>query len=205
MDEIVNQAILKWPDVPYCYGWLGLDARGSWRMRDERTQALGLPGDKIFHPALLGFIARNYTCDEHGSWYFQNGPQRVYVNLAATPFIARTEPVQGFVLHTAEPLSMLDEAWITASAQLIIKKNEKVAQVDDRDMIEYLSILKLDAHPVSDLRLLAWLDNAESPGRLTLSMGKQQIPVQRLAEENIAAHFGFNAEPQKIIGDTQQR
>ncbi|MEO6353290.1 MAG: DUF2946 family protein, partial [Burkholderiaceae bacterium] len=22
MDEIVKQAIAKWPDVPHCYGWL---------------------------------------------------------------------------------------------------------------------------------------------------------------------------------------
>ena len=31
----------KWPNVPHCYGWLGLDARGHWFMLDDRTQALG--------------------------------------------------------------------------------------------------------------------------------------------------------------------
>ena len=87
MDDIVKQALAKWPDVPNCYGWLALDARGHWRMRDERAQHLHLPGDKLTNAALVGFINRNYAADERGCWYFQNGPQRVYVNLEATPYI----------------------------------------------------------------------------------------------------------------------
>ncbi len=41
MDDIVRQAIAKWPNVPDCYGWLGLDARGRWFMRDDAVQAQG--------------------------------------------------------------------------------------------------------------------------------------------------------------------
>ena len=41
MDDIVKAALAKWPHVPHCYGWLGLDARGQWHMRDERSQAAG--------------------------------------------------------------------------------------------------------------------------------------------------------------------
>ncbi|WP_373889631.1 DUF2946 family protein [Massilia sp. MB5] len=108
MDEIVRQAMAKWPNVPHCYGWLALDARGHWRMRDERTQHLNLAGDKLSNPALVGFIVRNYLRDERGCWYFQNGPQRVYLNLEATPFIAHTDPTQGFVLHTGDPLGAVD-------------------------------------------------------------------------------------------------
>ena len=29
MDDIVKQAMAKWPNVPHCYGWLALDARGG--------------------------------------------------------------------------------------------------------------------------------------------------------------------------------
>ena len=39
MDDIVKQALAKWPNVPDCYGWLGLDARGRWFMRDDAAQA----------------------------------------------------------------------------------------------------------------------------------------------------------------------
>jgi len=41
MDEMVEAALRKWPNVPACYGWLGLDARGSWWMRDAAAQAAG--------------------------------------------------------------------------------------------------------------------------------------------------------------------
>lgn len=89
MDEIVRQAMAKWPNVPDCYGWLALDRRGQWRMRDETAQAAGAAGDPIRHAALIAFIARNYASDDAGRWYFQNGPQRVYVSLAYAPFVVR--------------------------------------------------------------------------------------------------------------------
>ena len=41
MDELVKQAMAKWPNVPHCYGWLGLSARGNWYMRDDAAQAAG--------------------------------------------------------------------------------------------------------------------------------------------------------------------
>ena len=41
MEEIVLQAMKKWPNVPDCYGWLGLDARGHWYLRDASVQAEG--------------------------------------------------------------------------------------------------------------------------------------------------------------------
>jgi hypothetical protein len=196
MDEIVKQAMSKWPDVPHCYGWLALDARGVWRMRDDNAQKLGLPGDKIVHQALLAFIARNYTRDTRGCWFFQNGPQRVFVNLECTPFIARTDPAQGFVLHTGEPLSMLDDAWITEDGRLIVEGNEgKVAQVDDRDMAEYLALLRLNGESITDERLLVWLSDPSDMGRLTLETASRRVPVQRLPKQDIAAHFGFNPTP----------
>ena len=97
MDDIVKQAMAKWPNVPNCYGWLGLDERGHWYLRDDPTQARGhfqsgVPGTKgslLQHEKLIEFIHRNYSADSTGAWYFQNGPQRVYVELAATPFVWR--------------------------------------------------------------------------------------------------------------------
>ena len=96
LDDIVKQAMAKWPDVPHCYGWLGLDARGNWYMRDDATQAAGpfaqSKGSLLQHDKLIDFIGRNYASDEQGRWYFQNGPQRVFVELESTPYIARITP-----------------------------------------------------------------------------------------------------------------
>ncbi len=93
MDAIVEAALKKWPNVPHCYGWLALDARGDWYMRDDRIQAAGpfprVKGSRIEHEKLRQFIDRNYACDESGCWFFQNGPQRVYVQLEAAPWVWR--------------------------------------------------------------------------------------------------------------------
>ncbi|WP_295750671.1 DUF2946 family protein [Undibacterium sp.] len=157
MDEIVMAAIAKWPDVPHCYGWLGLDARGNWRMRDERAQALQLAGDKIRNPTLLGFINRNYQHDQDGCWYFQNGPQRVYVDLESAPYIVNTTPA-GLILHTAVTMPTIDAAFMSSSGQLYLRAGEILAQLDDRDLAACLAQVQLDGKPVSDEELLAWLE-----------------------------------------------
>ncbi|RYF36174.1 MAG: DUF2946 family protein, partial [Comamonadaceae bacterium] len=117
MDDIVRQAMAKWPNVPNCHGWLALDARGNWYMRDDRTQAAGpFPqsrGSLLRHEKLVDFIQRNYDRDAEGCWYFQNGPQRVYVELEAAPLVLRIDAQGAVTAHTglaARPrASFLDE------------------------------------------------------------------------------------------------
>lgn len=107
MDDIVRQAMAKWPNVPNCYGWLALDARGQWYMRDDRVQAAGAfpqsKGSLLRHDKLIEFIHRNYERDADGQWFFQNGPQRVYVELEATPLVWRLGPGQAVAAHTGRP------------------------------------------------------------------------------------------------------
>lgn len=110
MDDIVRQAMAKWPNVPDCYGWLGLDARGQWYMRDDRTQAIGsfasgrpgARGSVLRHDKLIDFIQRNYEQDPAGCWFFQNGPQRVYVELEATPWIWRIDAAWQVSSHAGQ-------------------------------------------------------------------------------------------------------
>ena len=117
MDDIVKQAIAKWPNVPDCYGWLGLDVRGNWYMRDDQAQAAGpfvqtggagrhaaSKGWLLQHEKLIDFIQRNYESDTSGRWFFQNGPQRVYVELEATPYIWRVHAAPDFAVtaHTGQ-------------------------------------------------------------------------------------------------------
>jgi len=96
MDDLVLAALKKWPNVPDCRGWLGLDARGDWYMRDARTQAAGpFPqsrGSRVDHDKLRDFIDRNLGVDAQGQHFFQNGPQRVYLELEAAPCVWRVEP-----------------------------------------------------------------------------------------------------------------
>lgn len=120
MDDIVKQAIEKWPNVPFAYGWLGLDARGQWYLRNAAEQALGgfasgvphAKGTLIEHAKLVEFIARNYEHDERGQYFFQNGPQRAYVELEAAPYVFRFDAQDGLVAHTGQaavPLGCLTD------------------------------------------------------------------------------------------------
>jgi hypothetical protein len=140
MDEIVKAALRKWPNVPHCHGWLALDARGDWYMRDEGVQAAGpFPqsrGSRILHDKLREFIHRNYEHDAQGCWFFQNGPQRVYVELEATPWIWRVDERDGACSvhsHTGVPARPRG-AWLDESGRLFLECDLGFGLVHSQDM-----------------------------------------------------------------------
>jgi hypothetical protein len=130
MDAVVEAALRKWPKVPHCHGWLALDARGNWYMRDERIQAAGpfpqVKGSRVEHAKLLAFIERNYGHDTAGAWFFQNGPQRVYVELEAAPWVWRVEtaadgdaPAWRVHSHTGLPAEV-QASWLDEHGRLFL-------------------------------------------------------------------------------------
>ena len=125
MDEIVARSLAKWPNVPAVYGWLSLDRRGNWLIK----------GQKISNAALREFIARNYEADEKGRWYFQNGPQRVFVSLAYTPLVARYEG-EGLVDHCGRPFPA-SEALEDDEGSVLFAGAGTVALLDDRDLARF--------------------------------------------------------------------
>jgi hypothetical protein len=137
MDDIVKAAMAKWPNVPHCFGWLGLDARGNWYMRDDRTQAAGpFPASKgslLRHEKLIDFIHRNYAADEQGRWYFQNGPQRVYVDLEDTPWVWRLQPDGRVLAHTGAE-AQTQESLLDESGRLYLVTDVGVGLVHSADM-----------------------------------------------------------------------
>ncbi len=137
MDEIVKAALKKWPNVPHCRGWLALDARGDWYMRDERIQAAGpfpqVKGSRILHDKLREFIHRNYLADEHGEWFFQNGPQRVYVQLEAAPYVWRLDAAGGVTSHTGLP-AKAESAWVDELGRLFLETDIGFGIVHTLDM-----------------------------------------------------------------------
>ena len=141
MDDIVKAAMAKWPQVPNCHGWLALDMRGDWYMRDDRTQAAGpfpqVKGSRILHDKLLTFIHRNYAADEVGAWYFQNGPQRVYVTLEAAPFVWRVEPAADGTWHItahAGQAATLRSVWLDEAGRLFLDTDIGFGLVHTLDM-----------------------------------------------------------------------
>ena len=141
MDDIVKQAMAKWPNVPDCYGWLGLDARGNWYMRDEPAQSCGAfdsgaPGSKgseLRHAKLIDFIGRNYAVDDRGCWYFQNGPQRVFVELQCTPWIWRIGQDAMVHDHIDQPADV-SESYVDEQGRLYLLAVRGVGLVHTQDM-----------------------------------------------------------------------
>ncbi len=141
MDDIVKAALKKWPNVPACEGWLGLDARGDWYMRDDRVQAAGpfpqVKGSRLQHDKLIDFIHRNYLCDERGAWYFQNGPQRVYVELEAAPLVMGVQrTADGFAVHahTGHEAGGVLSAWLDEHGRLFLDTRAGFGLVRSPDM-----------------------------------------------------------------------
>ncbi|HET8746852.1 MAG TPA: DUF2946 family protein [Ramlibacter sp.] len=139
MDDIVRQAMAKWPNVPDCYGWLGLDERGNWYMRDERVQAAGsfpaAKGSLLRHEKLIEFIHRNYEHDAQGQWYFQNGPQRVYVELQATPWIWRVASVDSVSSHTGLP-AQVRSCLVDEQGRLYLETDRGFGLVHTQDIVQ---------------------------------------------------------------------
>jgi len=143
MDDIVQQALVKWPNVPACYGWLGLDARANWYLRDDQAQALGgfnadVPGCKgsmLTHRKLIDFIGRNYGRDPRGQWFFQNGPQRVYVELAVTPLVWRLQPDGSVADHMGRPGSVLN-TWLDETGRLYVQCDTGFGLLHSQDMLQ---------------------------------------------------------------------
>ena len=140
MDDIVKAALKKWPNVPDVRGWLGLDARGEWWLRDERAQAAGafpqVKGSRIEHEGLRDFIGRNYEADAAGCWFFQNGPQRVYVELEAAPWVWRLQGDAAsprLASHTGAQ-ARFESAWVDEDERLFLATDLGLGLVHTLDM-----------------------------------------------------------------------
>lgn len=162
MDDLVKQAMAKWPNVPDCYGWLGLDARGDWYMRDDQAQALGTftksKGSKLQHEKLIAFINRNYASDKLGRWYFQNGPQRVYVELEATPLVWRLQPDGSIQSHTGES-ARLQRCITDEHGRLYLDTEQGFGLVHTQDVVQAAGYIE------SGLWVLQQLPTRELPER----------------------------------------
>lgn len=205
MDEQVLKSLIKWPNVPACYGWLALDRRGQWRMRDEFTQQHNLPGQIIKHAALNDFISRNYARDERGRYFFQNGPQRVFITLDATPWIIRITPSDQGNKLTTQCNSSIEPSAAFSDEQGNIYIMGKVPQTiyedasqgkfhsQDRDSIALLHDHDLDLF--SELATLR--EEACSFGGSWNWHGKQ-LPLDPIHSSELSARFQFEPKPSEV-------
>ena len=132
MDEIVLRGMAKWPDVPDVYGWLSLDRRGNWLLRSTGATP---SFERISNQAFKDFISRNYASDAQGRWFFQNGPQRVFVALAYTPLVLHFE-AEALFDHCGRRFELV-EAFVDEEGSVLMLGKPGLGLLDDRDLAAY--------------------------------------------------------------------
>lgn len=194
MDPSVKDAIARWPDVPAVFGWLSLDARGRWRLHPQGRAAQGGPGESITNAQILGFINRNYEHDEAGRWFFQNGPQRVYLRLDAAPYVLRlSDDSRTLVTHTDAAVDTVSGWWLDDSGQLYAMTPLGPGIVLDRDLPALLDRLTTE----KDAPLLDALDGLTSGQAIGVKLPNAYpaAPLRLIDRRDLAATLGFQANP----------
>lgn len=189
MDDIVKAAIARWPNVPAVYGWLELTARGEWTIQ----------GEPIGNAAIRAFIGRNYTNDGGGNWFFQNGPQRVYVSLEATPIIYRLDEFGRLESHTGAKPRELRAAFADVEGRLFLDTEIGTGLVDSQDTGKFAErLIDGEGRTLDDKGLDRW---TRSEGEVFLKTDglhvkdEHPVPMQRVPSDNWPDIFGFVARP----------
>ena len=200
MDEIVLRGMAKWPNVPSVYGWLALDRRGNWLIKGER----------ISNPVVTTFIGRNYEHDPRGRWFFQNGPQRVFVTLDYAPYVYRIVSPGGAPLaleaHNGRPVSAVSGAWMDEEGALLLETDLGVGSVHDRDLERLLPAF-IDAHgnPLAEAVLDELMELAQRGQDVPLWLGFRApgIKIGPIASRDVAGRFGFVPRPVQPAGQEE--
>jgi len=171
-----------WPTVPDCHGWLSLDGRGQWRLKDE----------VITHPGLIAYLAANYAGDATGRWWVNNGPQRVHVKLEIAPWIVRLQPDGSFTTHTGRSVEPESPLLIDHAGRVFMATTAGPAALDDRDLATLLNDVHDTAGNQADDESVAarLLEDEPCTGNL-LQLQWRGRPIQRISDETMATKLGF--------------
>ena len=144
MDDMVRAALKKWPQRAGLHRLAR--ARCARRLVHARRPARRPPAPSrslaraagIEHLQLREFIERNYDGTPDGArGYFQNGPQRVYVELEAAPHVwrlgARAGAAPQVRSHTGQEATVAS-AWIDERGRLFLATDTGFGIVHTQDM-----------------------------------------------------------------------
>ena len=192
MEDWVHRALARWPNVPALYGWLALDRRGRWRIK----------GETISRPQIIDTLNNNYAADEHGRWYFQNGPQRGYVSLARAPLLLRAEDDGSLWTHRGEAVTAISAAYLDENGGLWFATAQGPAALHEQDLDWALSHLRYGSRPMPESALATALAlPSGATTALVLQLGSQRLQVTRLDTPEAPTTLGFVSDPQPLPGE----
>ncbi len=196
MDEIVIRSMARWPDIPDVYGWLALDRRGNWLLKGRSGGF-----ERIGNKAVGEFIGRNYQHDDAGRWFFQNGPQRVFVTLLGLPLVYRLERGGAQVIaHTGTVAQGVAAAWLDDAGGMVLETELGAGTLDDRDLAEALSLVREADGAMPDEQRMLDLIAGHGGAGLHFLLAGDQVALGSVAAASMAAHFGFDANPRPPDG-----
>src|SRR5262245_55736841 len=193
----------KWPNVPNVYGWLKLDRRGHWLVKSRASVDAQPVFERISNAAVVEFIGRNYQADERGRWFFQNGPQRVFVTLEYTPLVYRLRADgESLETHTAAVPSVVLRAWVDDARQLLPHTNLGPGVALDPELARLLEkITVTDGKPADD-EAIESLAAGGAPA-LALALGRKRVPLGSIAAADVAKRFRFEPAPRPAPGEPE--
>lgn len=178
-------ASLRWPDVPACYGWLSLDRRGGWRLQ----------GEPVVHRGLVAFLNAHYGVDDGGAWRVHNGPQKVFVTLAYTPWVLRLETDGRLTTHTGADAGRVDAVFIDEEGNLLLHTERGLGLLDDRDLPAVLAQCRVDDGTPADDALTALMDGETGSERAAPAVRWRTQVLQPIRRDEVARRFGFVPDP----------
>lgn len=183
-------AIAKWPNVPACYDWLSLDRRGDWRLQ----------GELVLHHGFVALLNRQYGVDDRGCWFVQNGPQRVFVALSCTPWVFRREG-EAFVSHTGIPAGEVKAIYLDQEGSILLETTLGIGLLDDRDLPAFLDECRQNESVTSHGDFFQGAVDEENwlkimAGKTIANITWRGLPVQAIAQNDVARRFNFQLNPQ---------
>lgn len=136
-----------------------------------------------------------YERDDEGQWFFQNGPQRVYVELAYTPWVVRLTDMNGTLRRAGQTGAAFEPAyaWIDDAGGILFSDEAtppRVAALHDHDIDLFANHATLLDDEGRD-GVFHWRDGVD-------------LALQPIPRDAVGERFSFVASPAKRAG-TQTR
>ncbi len=195
MDDLVARAMQKWPNVPKVYGWLRLDRRGNWLVKSRQGTF-----ERIGNQALTDFIGRNYADDPQGRWYFQNGPQRVFVALDYTPWVYRLcDSGASLLAHNGAPVQRLERLLLDQAGAMLAVGERGVGVISDRDLPPLVERLAAENPELDGGEALPRL--AALPHSPQILLFGRPLLLAQVQGASLPGIYGFNPDPRPAPGE----
>ena len=147
---------------------------------------------------------RNYACTDAGQWHFQNGPQRVFVDLDYSPWIYFLDGLRNIVDQAGSPVSDLRGAWLDEEGNLLLLSERGIGLMCDRDLQSMSDDFRFADDAICDEESIAGLIEGGvvlPPRSIFLKWSGERIEIKTILRERVAGEFGFDPRPRAAGGD----